>query len=132
MADHQPATKEQDMTATDAAVRPGTHLPQPVKADRNPWWPLATSMLVERNDEARLEGTLPAGLAGTLYRNGPGRFDRGGLRKNHLLDGDGMIQALTVANGTVRYRNRFVRTRKYLEESAANRYLYDTWASLRP
>jgi all-trans-8'-apo-beta-carotenal 15,15'-oxygenase len=118
------------MTMTD--TRPGSHLSQPEQADHHPWWPLATSLLVEHDYQARLEGSLPPDLLGTLYRNGPGRFDRGGLRKNHLLDGDGMIQALTIADGAVRYRNRFVRTRKYLEESAANRYLYDTWASIRP
>jgi all-trans-8'-apo-beta-carotenal 15,15'-oxygenase len=120
------------MTATDFDVRPGTHLPQLDQADHRPWWPLATSMLAERDYRARLEGTLPPQLQGTLYRNGPGRFDRAGLRKNHLLDGDGMIQALTIGDGAVRYRNRFVRTRKYVDESAANRYLYDTWASVRP
>ena len=120
------------MPTTDSDARPGTHLQQPDQVDHHPWWPLATSMLAEHDYQARLEGTLPDQLGGTLYRNGPGRFDRGGLRKNHLLDGDGMIQALTVADGGVRYRNRFTRTRKYLDESAANRYLYDTWASIRP
>ncbi|MGI9614876.1 MAG: carotenoid oxygenase family protein [Acidimicrobiales bacterium] len=120
------------MTATDPELRQGTHLLQPERADHHPWWPLATSMLTEHDDQVRLEGDLPAGLRGTLYRNGPGRFDRAGLRKNHLLDGDGMIQALTIADDGVRYRNRFVRTRKYVDESAANRYLYDTWASIRP
>ena len=33
-------------------------------------------------------GILPA-LVGTLFRNGPGRFERGGKRYAHMLDGDG-------------------------------------------
>jgi all-trans-8'-apo-beta-carotenal 15,15'-oxygenase len=37
-------------------------------------------------------------LQGTLYRNGPGLFDRGGGRKRMLLDGDGMIQAYQFRN----------------------------------
>ncbi|GJM36636.1 MAG: dioxygenase [Acidimicrobiales bacterium] len=110
---------------------PSAHV-DAVSLDSLPAWPLATSMTAERDYVARVEGTIPPGLHGTLYRNGPGRFDRAGLRKNHLLDGDGMIQAITIEPDAVRYRNRFVRTRKYTEESLANRFLYDTWSTRRP
>src|SRR5437868_14286272 len=42
---------------------------------------------------AVVEGRWPADLAGTFYRNGPGRFELGGERYRHWFDGDGMVQA---------------------------------------
>lgn len=62
-----------------------------------------------------IEGSLPADLAGTLYRNGPGRWeDHTGRPLHHLFDGDGMVSAFTIGDGNVHYRNRYVRTRHYL------------------
>jgi len=84
-----------------------------------PYLGLATSLRVEHSYEARIEGSIPTQLRGTLYRNGPGLFDRGGLRKRNLLDGDGMVQSFTFHDSGVHYRNRFVRTNKYLKEQAA-------------
>jgi len=89
-------------------------------------------MNVEHDYFPVVEGALPVGLQGSLFRNGPGRFERGENRKNHLLDGDGMIQAFDFRDGTVRYRNRFVRTEKYCAEQAAGRLLYPTWTTLAP
>jgi all-trans-8'-apo-beta-carotenal 15,15'-oxygenase len=93
---------------------------------------LATSVTEEHDVCLTIEGQLPKALQGTLYRNGPGRFELGGVRKQHLLDGDGMIQAFEFANGNVRYRNRFVRTPKYLLESQAGRFIFPTWSTLAP
>lgn len=93
---------------------------------------LATSLREEHDYEAVVEGRLPEGLRGTLYRNGPGLFDRAGLRKRCLLDGDGMVQAFRIEEGRVRFRNRFVRTHKYLKESAADKFLYATWSTQAP
>jgi len=93
---------------------------------------LARSMTDEHDYFPQVEGTLPPELQGVLYRNGPGRFDLGGTRKSHLLDGDGMIQALDFSAGKVRYRNRFVRTEKYLAEERAGRALLPTWTTRAP
>ncbi len=66
----------------------------------------------------QMEGSLPPGLAGTLYRNGPGRWeDHTGRPLHHLFDGDGMISAFTIGRGGVHYRNRYVRTRHYRGKS---------------
>ena len=91
---------------------------------------LATSLPQEHTYDAVIEGTLPRDLRGTLYRNGPGLFERAGRRKRNLLDGDGMIQAFRVQDGGVQFKNRFIRTRKYTDEEAAGRYLYATWTTL--
>lgn len=62
-----------------------------------------------------IDGRIPDELAGTLYRNGPGRWqDHAGRPLHHLFDGDGMLSAFSIADGTVHYRNRYVRTRHYL------------------
>jgi len=93
---------------------------------------LATSIHGEHDYQAEVEGSIPAALRGTLFRNGPGLFERGGLRKRCLLDGDGMVQAFRIGDGRVRYQNRFVRTRKYREESEVGKYLYSTWSTQAP
>jgi all-trans-8'-apo-beta-carotenal 15,15'-oxygenase len=93
---------------------------------------LATSLPDEYDYTAEVEGTIPAGLRGTLFRNGPGLFDRGGLRKRSLLDGDGLVQRFHFHDKGVRYRNRFVRTPKFVEEEVAGRFLYPTWSTLAP
>ena len=46
-----------------------------------------------------LEGTLPAELRGTLYRNGPGQFGQFGTRYSHPFEGDGAITAIRIENG---------------------------------
>jgi all-trans-8'-apo-beta-carotenal 15,15'-oxygenase len=79
-----------------------------------------------------IEGTLPPEICGTLYRNGPGLFERDGFRKCTLLDGDGMIRAFTFANGKVRFRTRFVVTEKFAHEAGVNKFLYPTWTTPAP
>jgi all-trans-8'-apo-beta-carotenal 15,15'-oxygenase len=86
----------------------------------------------EKQYRARVEGRLPRGLQGSLYRNGPGLYDRAGIRKRAVVDGDGMIRRYHFADGRVTFQNRFVRTPKFVEESSAGRFLYDTWTTELP
>ncbi|MEB3169613.1 MAG: carotenoid oxygenase family protein [Synechococcaceae cyanobacterium] len=69
-------------------------------------------------------GAIPAELRGTLYRNGPGRLERGGHWVHHPFDGDGMVTALRFEAGTVSLSNRFVRTEGWLAEERAGKPLY--------
>ena len=65
-----------------------------------------------------VDGRLPEGLAGTLYRVGPAKLDLA----HHLFDGDGMVSAVRFDRaGAVHCANRFVRTGKYLAELHADR-----------
>jgi all-trans-8'-apo-beta-carotenal 15,15'-oxygenase len=126
-------------TAVSLAL-PGCGASPPLRKDlfpefgdpARPYLGLVTSLREEHDYAARVEGTLPPELKGTLYRNGPGLFDRGDLRRRTLLDGDGMVQSFTFRDGGVRYRNRFVRTRRYVAEEKADRYLYPTWCTQAP
>lgn len=93
-----------------------------------PYAGLISSLPDEYDYECEIDGELPP-LNGTLYRVGPGRYDRGPDRKRMVLDGDGMVQALTLADGRASYRNRYVQTGKYVEEAAAGRFLYPTFST---
>ena len=93
---------------------------------------LTTNLREELRYPARIVGTVPRELRGTLYRNGPGIFERDGARLNTLVDGDGMIIAWRVTNDGIEFQNRFVRTPAFAEEDAAGKFLYDTWTTKRP
>jgi len=62
-------------------------------------------------------------------KNGPGVFERAGVRKRTLLDGDGLITAYRISDGRVQYQSRFVRTPKFEAEQAAGRFLFDSWTT---
>src|SRR5579863_2492889 len=85
-----------------------------------------------RDETPSVEGKMPGELRGSLYRNGPGLFERGALRKPHLLDGDGLVQRLSFADGTAHYRNEFVRTPKFVAEEKADAFRFATWSMRRP
>jgi carotenoid cleavage dioxygenase len=68
-------------------------------------------------------GEIPRDLNGVFLRNGPNpRFEPQG--RYHWFDGDGMIHAVHLENGTARYRNRWVRTAAFQAESEAGRGLW--------
>jgi all-trans-8'-apo-beta-carotenal 15,15'-oxygenase len=56
-----------------------------------------------------IDGQVPAGLRGTLFRNGSGRNELGGQWFPHWFDGDGMISAIRFDDGGIHYRNRYSR-----------------------
>ncbi|WP_157246464.1 carotenoid oxygenase family protein [Nonomuraea typhae] len=68
-----------------------------------------------------ITGTLPPELRGTLYRNGPGRWEVGSTQLDCLLDPDGMIGTFILDGSSVRFRNRYVRTEQYLQGNLAGR-----------
>jgi carotenoid cleavage dioxygenase-like enzyme len=70
----------------------------------------------------KVTGELPRELNGTLYRNGPNpQFESAGA---HWFVGDGMLHAFHLENGRASYRNRWVRTPKWLAEHDAGRALF--------
>lgn len=79
-----------------------------------------------------IAGGLPTTFSGTLFRNGPGRNRIGGRKFGHWFDGDGMLSRITFSEGRIHYRNRFVRTPKYLEETAAQKILYRGFGTQKP
>src|SRR5882757_8748774 len=78
----------------------------------------------------KIEGELPRGLNGTLYRNGPNpQFEAPGA---HWFVGDGMLHAFHLENGRASYRNRWVRTAKWQAEHDAGRALFGGFGQKLP
>jgi carotenoid cleavage dioxygenase len=78
----------------------------------------------------KITGELPRELNGTLYRNGPNpQFDSPGA---HWFVGDGMLHAFHLENGRASYRNRWVRTPKWLAEHDAGRALFSGFGRKLP
>ena len=74
-----------------------TEAPRPLTPyDRADWASAFRNVTLELTDEPlqASRGSIPAELQGTLYRNGPGRLERGGQWVHHPFDGDGMVTAL--------------------------------------
>ncbi|MEQ8747569.1 carotenoid oxygenase family protein [Pyruvatibacter sp.] len=111
-----------------------SHAHAAAPADTAPRWMtlLGVSEQGGRSYAPTIEGTLPAQLSGTLYRNGPGLFERNGYRKQHMLDGDGLAQRLTIRDGKAHYSNAFIDTPKLRAEEEAGKYLHATWTTRRP
>ncbi|MBX3486083.1 carotenoid oxygenase family protein [Phenylobacterium sp.] len=72
-----------------------------------------------------IEGALPPELLGTYYRVGPNPQFAPRPPYNPLM-GDGMVHAFRIAHGRVGYRNRWVRTGRWVRENAAGRALFAT------
>ncbi len=77
-----------------------------------------------------VEGTLPEGLAGTLYRCGPGVFERFGRRLPHPFFADGVMSAVRFdGRGGASGAARVIESEGYRAEEAAGRYLSGPGAS---
>ena len=68
----------------------------------------------------RIHGRAPAGLEGTLFRNGPARFRRPGGSVGHWFDGDGLIRRFSIGDGKASLAARFADTPKRRADTAAN------------
>ena len=92
---------------------------------KHPWLGAFTGASTELDAApVKFEGKLPRELRGVLYRNGPGLIERGGQRYQHLFDGDGMVQAYAIGDNGLTHRGRFVRTRKFIAETEAGKFLF--------
>jgi hypothetical protein len=67
-------------------------------------------------DPGCVEGAIPADLVGTYYRNGPGLSFRTRDYERHAFDGDGMVVSLSFRGGRAFFRNKFVRTKGFVDE----------------
>ena len=79
-----------------------------------------------------IEGAIPTDLRGTFIRNGPGRQQIGGQPFGHWFDGDGMLSSFSFLQGDAFFKNRYVRTPKYVEETEAQEILYRGFGTMIP
>lgn len=91
---------------------------------RDPWLAGWKTFGVESKGptQATIEGRWPSSLNGVLYRNGPGWFDRGAVRYEHLFDGDGLLQSWRFRDGNVTHTARMIATRKFEHEQKVGRF----------
>lgn len=79
-------------------------------------------------EEATIEtleviGEIPTELAGMFLRNGPNpQFPP--IGNYHWFDGDGMIHGVHIQDGKASYRNRYVQTKGYQTEKAAQKAIW--------
>lgn len=84
------------------------------------WEPLASECDIK---DVNIVGEIPKELNGTFYRNGPNPHYVYSANY-HMFEGYGMIHAITFHNGQVTYKNRWIRTEKFLKERRAGRSLF--------
>ena len=120
------AVGEEVVDSSEAATQP---IPGPAHWDNAAW---QAGFVTPRDElavtlESLTAGSLPDDLVGTYYRAGPAQFEApgSGERVMHPLDADGMVTAATfLGNGTVYFRNRFVRTLGFQKERREGKSLY--------
>jgi beta,beta-carotene 9',10'-dioxygenase len=66
-------------------------------------------------DNLPVEGEIPLWLNGSLFRNGPAKFEIGQASYNHWFDGLAMVHRYTFHEGQIAYRNRFLCTSPYTQ-----------------
>ena len=103
-------------------------------AERPTDWHRIFETLPDEHDYVvdEVEGRLPEGLAGTLYRNGPARTRSAASPTRTSSTATGCSRSSRSTDGRVRYRNRFVRTTHYLAERAADKPLMRGYGQQRP
>ncbi len=77
--------------------------------------------------DCEVEGTIPQGLNGTLYRIGPDFQYPPRVDNNIPLDGDGHVAMFRFANGHVDLKTRFVQTQRFKAQAQARAALYGTY-----
>jgi all-trans-8'-apo-beta-carotenal 15,15'-oxygenase len=101
--------------------------------DAYPW--SAGFRSLEQEHDYRLDeidGQVPAWLRGTLFHNGSGRNELGGQWFAHWFDGDGMITAVRFDERGIAFRNRYVATDNYRDETRAGRIMHRGFGKMRP
>lgn len=76
-----------------------------------------------------VHGQVPEFVRGDYYLNGPGRFKIGALAYRHWLDGDGMVARLRFDGDQVHFKNRYILSRKLVEERVAGKPLFRTFGT---
>ncbi|HVI32768.1 carotenoid oxygenase family protein [Phenylobacterium sp.] len=83
----------------------------------------------EDDFELAVKGEIPRELRGALFRIGPNPQFEPRDPNHHWFAGDGMVHGFYVADGKVRYRNRYARTPKWELEHEHGRSLFGTFGN---
>ncbi|MEO0376026.1 MAG: carotenoid oxygenase family protein [Cyanobacteria bacterium P01_A01_bin.17] len=83
-------------------------------------------------DLSIISGTVPSGLRGSLYRNGPARLERGSRHVGHWFDGDGAILGVHFSEQGTTGIYRYVQTSGYQAEAEAGALLHSNYGMVSP
>lgn len=92
------------------------------------WTPVFEEWL---DDDCPVTGEIPRDLDGVYLRNTENPVQQP-LGRYHPFDGDGMLCGLRLHNGCAAFRNRFVRTRGFVNEQDVGRALWSGIAEMPP
>lgn len=95
---------------------------------QGPWAPVFEEWL---DDDCPVSGEMPRDLDGVYLRNTANPV-HAPLGRHHPFDGDGMLCALHLHEGRAAFRNRFVRTRGFVNEQDVGRSLWSGIAQMPP
>ena len=84
--------------------------------------PIREELVVEFEDMTVI-GEMPTDLDGVYVRNGPNNQHQP-LGKYHRYDGDGMLHGVHFKDGRATYRNKWIQTSCFAEETAAGEALW--------
>lgn len=79
-----------------------------------------------------IHGRIPDELRGIFFRAGPARNELAERPFGHWFDGDGGVSSFRIEDGQVHYRCSFVKTPKFLDESAAQQVVYRSFGHNAP
>jgi beta,beta-carotene 9',10'-dioxygenase len=72
-------------------------------------------------DRLPIQGQTPTWLRGSLFRNGPAKFEIGEEKYRHWFDGLAMLHKFTFNEGQVSYINRFLQSETYCKTMKAGK-----------
>ena len=112
------------MTAAPSPIEPRS-APATVPSPGGSWARAFRDLPREHGFEPlRVEGTLPADLEGTFYKNGAGRMTAQGERYGHWFDADGAVTGVRLQGGKAWGGVRVVRTPGLVRQERAGRRLF--------
>lgn len=79
-----------------------------------------------------VDGSIPADLRGTQYRNGPGLVELMGRRYGHWFDGDGLISAVRFSDAGAHGAAKITQTQGLLEERERGKPYFGAYGTRPP
>ncbi len=76
-----------------------------------------------------VEGSIPEWLQGNLFLAGPGTFQAGKERVNHVFDGLAMIHRFSFNEGIAGYKNKFLGSKAYKKTQKRKKMSYVSFAT---
>nr|AAG15381.1 beta, beta-carotene 15,15'-dioxygenase [Mus musculus] len=80
--------------------------------------------------QAKVTGSIPAWLQGTLLRNGPGMHTVGESKYNHWFDGLALLHSFSIRDGEVFYRSKYLQSDTYIANIEANRIVVSEFGTM--